>query len=365
MESKGTKESAEKPAVSEVRRSLIVKTSPALLFEALTDAERLRMWLCEKAAIDQKAGGKVRLQWKSEAKAEGKVAEIVPGERLALALEWSDRKGSARLDSSVEFRVRAEGDGTRVTLTQLGFDGDDARRKAFERGWAHHLERLRSLFEDGRSRLLETEEMATIPVTSESPYGVAWDGTHLWHTDAGSGKLVKLDPSSGKTLAEFSLGGAPTGIDWDGSSLWVLDAKRRAALHVDPETGEVRRRLKILRVAGDLTDLAWDGNNLWVGMTGEGGKIVRLEPRTGMAQGSNPSPDGSSGIAFDRDSGAHFWVAALRPRILHRIEAKKGAAGERFGLRGEPAGLAWDGQCLWHTDLEARALVRVQPIRES
>ncbi|MBI3847090.1 MAG: SRPBCC domain-containing protein [Planctomycetes bacterium] len=347
---------------TEVRRSVVVKAAVESLFGALTDASQLQRWLCEAAKLEPKANGKVSLTFGANSTLEGKITEFAPGERVTMSLTPSGSK-SAKLALTVDLRVRGEGAGARVTLTETGLADADAV-KAADRGWAHRLERLRSLFEDGAEALRGTEEVATIPVSGESPYGVAWDGKHLWHTDASAGKLIKFDPTSGKVLAEFDVGGGPTGVDSDGKDLWVLDPKRKAILQVDPGSGEVKRRLRVLRVAGDLTDVAWDGKSLWVGMTGEGGKIVRIDSRTGMAQGSLPSPEVPSGVAVDRKDGAHLWVAAVRSRVVTRIDSRKGTIVDRFGLRGEPAGLAWDGECLWHTDLEARALVRVRPLVE-
>jgi uncharacterized protein YndB with AHSA1/START domain len=343
-------------AATDVRRTVVVKTSPAALYAAFVEPSQLQRWLGAKSAIEGKKGGKASLDVAGGTR-EGKVTDVSPGEHLAIALVATKSTPASTLD----VRLRAEGDGARLTLSESGF-ADAAASKAADRGWAHLLERLRSSLEDGPRAIRGTEEIATIAVSGGSPYGVAWDGKHLWHTDAGAGTLSKFDPSSGKVVSAHVLGGAPTGLDWDGESLWVLDPKRRAIQQVDPATGEVRRRLKVFRVAGDLTDVAWDGKNLWIGMTGEGGKIVRIDLRTGMAQGSISSPSAPSGIAFDREDVSHLWIAAVRERVLSRIETKSGTIVDRHGLRGEPAGLAWDGECLWHVDLEARALVRLRTL---
>ncbi len=345
-----------------VRRTRVIEASPQAVFDALTQGEPLTRWLCRKATLQPRKGGKVHLEWPDEV-AEGTVSEIVPGECLSLSVQRGERPSSGS-SSTIEFHVRPEGAAARVTVAETGAASSDVERKKLERSWAHHLERLRSLFEDGAQPLRDSLETTAIPAPGQSPYGVAWDGRNVWHSDADAGKLFKLDPKTGKALAEHEVGGAPTGLDWDGSSLWALDGKRRALMQVDPTSGSVRRRLKIARVAGELTDVAWDGKSLWVGMTGEGGKIARLDVRTGMAQSSIPSPPGMSGIAFDSASGAHLWVAALRARTVTRVETRKGLTIERYGLRGEPAGIAWDGECLWHTDLEMRQLVRARLLAE-
>ena len=67
------------------------------------------------------------------------VLEIVPLERLRIS--WA----GGGIDTTVTWRLSAEGTGTRLLLDHEGFDGSDPRQQATRRilggGWGGHLTR--------------------------------------------------------------------------------------------------------------------------------------------------------------------------------------------------------------------------------
>ncbi len=63
------------------------------------------------------------------------------------------------------------------------------------------------------------------------PYGLAYDGTSLWHSseDGDIDRIYRLNPANGQELWSFELpehtpapGRRPRGLAWDGTYLWVL-----------------------------------------------------------------------------------------------------------------------------------------------
>ena len=57
-----------------------------------------------------------------------------------------------------------------------------------------------------------------------TPYGVAWDGRTLWHTDDVGATIYQIDPVTGRVIRSFSAPGtSPAGLAWDGRTLWLAD----------------------------------------------------------------------------------------------------------------------------------------------
>lgn len=52
---------------------------------------------------------------------------------------------------------------------------------------------------------------------------MAFDGTNIWITNGGSGKITKLRASDGAILGAFDTGTGPVTITFDGDYIWVAN----------------------------------------------------------------------------------------------------------------------------------------------
>jgi DNA-binding beta-propeller fold protein YncE len=52
--------------------------------------------------------------------------------------------------------------------------------------------------------------------------GIAFDGTHMWVTNAGSGTVTELH-AGGSVAGPFTVGSVPVGIAFDGADVWVTN----------------------------------------------------------------------------------------------------------------------------------------------
>lgn len=114
---------------------------------------------------------------------------------------------------------------------------------------------------------------------------MAFDGSHLWIVSHRSTckpealhmqTVLKVDPETGKVLAEFSVppgkpNDATHGLTWDGSRLW--HAKDQQLSAIDPATGQVMAQYLLPQLQRP-SGLAWDGQALWIAQFD--GKIWRL-----------------------------------------------------------------------------------------
>src|SRR6266566_4071279 len=60
------------------------------------------------------------------------------------------------------------------------------------------------------------------PALGSHVCGIAWDGYHLWHADAGTDRLYCLDVHTGTILREVACPEVRTGLTYDGTSLWQM-----------------------------------------------------------------------------------------------------------------------------------------------
>jgi YVTN family beta-propeller protein len=55
------------------------------------------------------------------------------------------------------------------------------------------------------------------------PIGVAFDGTNIWVTNAGSSTVSKINPTTNTVTATVTVGTRPIGVAFDGTNIWVIN----------------------------------------------------------------------------------------------------------------------------------------------
>jgi glutamine cyclotransferase len=178
----------------------------------------------------------------------------------------------------------------------------------------------------------------------EMPWSLGWAENCLWA--ANNLGLFKLDPKTGEVLAEFpNPGTRPWGMTFDGEHLWVNDFTELELLKVSPETGEVLSRFSYADVFPEaLTGLAWDGENLCLTGWGDVSGIVKFDIQGNFVQRIETSRWVGCGLTFDGENfwapGGDGWIYKINQKgeVLGRI-----SAGSSIGTWD----LAWDGEHLW------------------
>jgi len=124
-----------------IRQEIFVAAPPARVFEVLTRAEAFSSLTGgAPAEIDASDGGAFSI---FGGMIQGRNVESVPGARLVQA--WRPKTWAPGLYSLVRFDLRAESDGTRVSLEHVGYP--EEQREHLASGWqANYLEPLRKLF---------------------------------------------------------------------------------------------------------------------------------------------------------------------------------------------------------------------------
>lgn len=134
-----------------LEKEVFIKASPERIFRALTEPAELERWFVQKAEIDLRPGGAIRLEWAPDAVETGTILALEPAHRLSFS--WQALEPSP---TTITFELIAENGGTRLRLTHTGIgQGEDWDRyyNAVNPGWNAHLTNLTAWLETGTCEL--------------------------------------------------------------------------------------------------------------------------------------------------------------------------------------------------------------------
>ena len=101
----------------EIERDIVFPASPAEVWEALTDPERLEEWFANEVALDARPGGEGVFRWGDGDERRAVVRELEPEERLVL--DWED-------EGRVVLELEALDGGTRLHVVETSPDWSTA-----------------------------------------------------------------------------------------------------------------------------------------------------------------------------------------------------------------------------------------------
>ncbi|MBF6178197.1 Activator of Hsp90 ATPase homolog 1-like protein [Nocardia otitidiscaviarum] len=124
---------------------------PDTVWHALTDPDLLEQWLLRSVGFAPAVG--THFIFSLPTRPPGEIAcEVLTAEPATrLTFRWIDLRADYPARWIVDWTIHPQGRGTRLLLTQTGFDIEDRRQKmarnAMERGWKGTLSRLRELLD--------------------------------------------------------------------------------------------------------------------------------------------------------------------------------------------------------------------------
>jgi uncharacterized protein YndB with AHSA1/START domain len=141
-----------KSANGVIEKRVLIKASPDIVFQALTDAHDLARWFCERATSDPREGGELTAIWKT-----GKTAQkgravfrrVVPGTQLELL--WID-DGQGRIQDtphhSLSYTIKVKRGTSEVTMHDEDSPApDDETYEFLDQGWNSVLLELKDYCE--------------------------------------------------------------------------------------------------------------------------------------------------------------------------------------------------------------------------
>ena len=201
--------------------------------------------------------------------------------------------------------------------------------------------------------------LRSIPLPTDTPGDLAWDGSALWIADWQRGELLRFDPDKEQVLERVTAPCyRPRGLAWGNGLLYVADDFEGAVYVFDPKTGRTITRYLTPHKGG--AGLAWDGEALWLAEAVDK-TLQRLIPGDGTALTYFDSPqEDPGGLAFD---GTYLWVTQRMQDRIYMVDPRSGKAITSFDAPGPyPCGLAPapNGR-LWVADSEKGTLSLCAP----
>lgn len=132
----------------EVKREVVIETTPELAFEAFTMASELREWFSDEAWCQVRPGGRYDVRWHQGYRSDGEFTEVEPPRRAAATWQGTGEPGKTK----VSFAVEPAEAGVRVVVKHTGFGSGskwDSALESAEKGWSAGLENLKSTLETG------------------------------------------------------------------------------------------------------------------------------------------------------------------------------------------------------------------------
>ena len=191
------------------------------------------------------------------------------------------------------------------------------------------------------------------------PYGLAFDGTHLWVMGQVDTTVYKID-TSGSVVDSFAFPGyiSPGDLAFDGTHLWAASTHQEK-IHQVSTSGVL---IQTINAPGDTTSgLACDGRYLWITSNEASGYTVYKIDRSGNVITSFASPGGGfKGLTFD---GRYLWHVDATKHMLYKFDREGTVHGiYELPLEGEqigPRGLATDGTSLWYSNYYDNKIYRI------
>lgn len=186
-----------------------------------------------------------------------------------------------------------------------------------------------------------------------SPCGVAGTAGAIWVSDAASGRLMRLSPSTGKVVATTPLDPTPCAITVAYGALWIV-TQSGVLDRVDPRSGRV---VAAITVGSTSYQAVATPDAIWVSNRNDG-TLSRVDPRTNRVTATVPTPgiepggmayaDGSLWIGDDTDTGRQIVRMNPTTHAMTRV-----TAGQR------PAYLAATADAVFVSDVGAGTVTKI------
>jgi uncharacterized protein YndB with AHSA1/START domain len=141
----------------EVVLEIRIDAAPDTVFALLTDPTHMKTWLAELVEADSRPGGVFRISGPAGVSIEGTYLEVVPNSKVVFT--WGGVEGLKPGQSTVEFVLAPDGDGTLLRLRHYGLPGPAV--ESHHRGWVYSgLAKLKDAAEGRRPTRLCLTDLA-------------------------------------------------------------------------------------------------------------------------------------------------------------------------------------------------------------
>ena len=133
-----------------IRQQYFIRAAPKKVFKAISNPKGIKRWFADKAQLSLRKGGRYSFGWKDGPTHNGKILELVRGERMTLSWEYEgmEKVGVTRFGLAVE----PKGKGTLLKVTHSRLPKGDEFEELYTGGvwgWTYFMMNLKSVVEHG------------------------------------------------------------------------------------------------------------------------------------------------------------------------------------------------------------------------
>lgn len=216
----------------------------------------------------------------------------------------------------------------------------------------------RSLWVAGNHSVVEIDPtrnraVSSVSVPGEGPWGLSAAGGTLWAALPDKGSIARIDLKSRK-VGLTRVGQRPYSVLANSEGVWATSFEGRRVSRLDPASGRV---LADLRLRDYPYSLEFADGSVWVGTQRY---VYRLHPTRLTIAAKVELRENV--WAMSADASGQIWVSERNGFELSQIDAKtnKVVRRVRVGL-GQPYGVAAALDRVWVSDSFRRALLEIEP----
>jgi YVTN family beta-propeller protein len=178
------------------------------------------------------------------------------------------------------------------------------------------------------------------------PNNIVVASGNAWVVRSGNDRLAAIDVDTLKRKPFSPRVGNPAGEAAGFGKLWVANQDGPTLIPIGLTSHRQEGRAVALPGGGRPVAVAVGERAVWVGIRGDPGQLVRVDPRTREVVKSIPLPAGLQNIAV---GGGAVWVIARRANTVTRVDIA--SATQRPIFVGEqPFGIAYGQGAVWVTN---------------
>ena len=133
-----------------VDHQYFIRAPPRRVFAAVSDPKWLVRWLCDRAELEPRKGGRYAVGWTDGPTHRGEIVEYRKGRRIAMAWSW---EGVTLRGTVFRLTVTPSRGGTVLAVEHRGFPTSARWTELYggaEWGWTYFAMNLKSVLETGR-----------------------------------------------------------------------------------------------------------------------------------------------------------------------------------------------------------------------
>ena len=186
--------------------------------------------------------------------------------------------------------------------------------------------------------------------------GIARGFGSLWTASCGDGKLVQIDPKTGKATGQYPVGAGPLAASDD--SIWLMGDAQISLYRIDPKEHTV---VGDLRLPAGCRGLVFGESALWAACPGQN-QVARINPMTNLVEKWITVSAEPRAIALGEGS---VWVLCRKDGKVERLDPKTNKVTKtiELGVPGADGGIAVGEGSVWVT-LAGFPLTRISPQSE-